>query len=279
MARNHRTYRRVRRSLTSGRPPNRSQPPRKKILRWQDVVGLLGVPLAFAGLRSEDTVFVTVCFVLAAGVISFGVATYHDLAYRYRAVIISGIVIVFGVLGIYIWHSNIQKTLASNEGVLEPGNEKAEDRKCDPPTSEAVALYIGPHTFYIHQFPQRIITIAHKDILTLNKVGDNLVITTLRLYPEVGDIFARIDENGFWISPNIRKVHPNTHTLIIYDGNDDEALNINYANTRVVFINGIFRYKGKMALFMPHWSKMDGISGPGGACSRDATFGTIFDIQ
>jgi hypothetical protein len=140
------------------------------------------------------------------------------------------------------------------------------------------SLYRAAHFLY-PPVPTAHNNYCAQDILTLNKVGDNIVITTLRLYPEVGDIFARIDENGFWISPNIRKVHPNTHTLIIYDGNDDEALNINYANTRVVFINGIFRYKGKMALFMPHWSKMDGISGPGGACSRDATFGTIFDIQ
>ena len=253
--------------------------PRRR-LRWQDAVSLLALPLSIAGLRAEDTMFVIVCFALSVAVVSFSIATDDDLLIRYRIVIISTIVVIFSSVSLYMRNVNLEKELSSNEGVLLPGNDNVDTHDCLPPDASAVGLYIGPHTFYVHDIPQRIITISGKLLLAVKRQKGSLVITTLRLYPEVGDIFARIDENGFWVSPGIRKKRPDLHTLIICDGSDEEALNIRYANPRAIQINGIFHYEGKTILIRPNYFQMDGFSGPGGVCSKNAVFSrSIFNFD
>jgi hypothetical protein len=156
--------------------------------------------------------------------------------------------------------------------VLEPANEVAEDRHCKAPNENSVAIYLGPHTFYIGNFPQQIITIANRDILTLDKKDNDIVITTLRLYDDSDNIFARIDENGFWVSPDVRKKRPDRSSLIVYDKHDDEALNIRYVNPRVISINGLFQYQHRTALFKPTFFKMGGISGAGICTTNEVSF-------
>jgi hypothetical protein len=251
-------------------------------LGMRDLFGNVGMSFAVPLLLGIGAVLVAVdqfflaeiCFVVAGFwfIVWVGFLPYFNTPFDNRKTALLWVSVLIPVCVVSALVYFLEDYKAGRVDVLTPGGEVADDANCKAPNSDAVALHIGPHTFYIGRFPQRIITIAGKNILTLSNRDGDLLITTLRLYDEAGDIFARIDENGFWVAPDVRKKKPDRHTLIIYDKHDDEALDIKYINAHVVSINGIFRYEGRTVLFTPTFSKMGGISGPGGVCTTKELF-------
>jgi hypothetical protein len=273
MTRDPSTYRGARKKAARN---DRTSPPGTR-LAIRDLFGTVGMGIAVALLVAIGAVLITVdqfrfaeaCFVVAGlwfiGWILF--LPYYNTPFdnRKTASLWAFVLMTIAVVIVLVYFAEDYKT--GRDDILTPGNEAADDRNCKSPNGQAVALYIGPHTFYIGGFPQRIITIANKNILTLSKRDNDIIITTLRMYDENGNIIARIDQNGFWVAPDVRKKKPDRHSLIVYDRHDDEVLNIKYLNPHAVYINGIFRYEGRTAMFTPTFFKFGGISGSGGACT------------
>jgi hypothetical protein len=147
----------------------------KKRLRWQDAVGLLSIPLAIAGLRAEDTVFVTVCFVLSASVASFSIATNDQLKTWFRAILVLVIISVFCGLTVYIRNENISKGLASNEGILEPGNKErptiASSICSQQVPKDAFAFIFGSNVDWAINAPHNAIRIGN-DLLSVTVLKD-----------------------------------------------------------------------------------------------------------
>jgi hypothetical protein len=278
MTRDPSTYRGARKAASRN---DRTSAPGTR-LGIRDLFGAVGMGIAVALFVTIGGVLITVdqfffaeaCFVVAGlwfiGWVVF--LPYFNTPFdnRKTALLWVSLLVPIGIVMALAYFVEDYKT--GRDDVLTPGNEAADDRNCKAPNGAAVALYIGPHTFYIGGFPQRIITIANKDILTLSKRDNDIIITTLRLYDESGNIFSRIDQNGFWVAPDVRKKKPDRHSLIVYDKHDDEALNIRYVNPHVVYINGMFRYERRTALFTPTFFKFDRISGSGGVCTTKELF-------
>jgi hypothetical protein len=178
----------------------------------------------------------------------------------------------------------LKKELARNEGILEPGSELAEERNCNPAIADSVALYIGPHTFFLQKFPQDILTIGNRTVLAIDKIGADISVSKLELFDEAGAVFATVDNqsgtNSFWISPNSKEVRPDRHTLVVYDRNNDEALRVKFINPKVISINGVFRHANSgPVIFQPHYFQIGGIKGNGGGCSPGAVFQTVFKVD
>jgi hypothetical protein len=262
-----------------------SAPDSKKDPRFKfgDILALAAIPLAYAAMTSDNNLIVAICFAISGVIACLPVAWHGEIARKYRAAYCLLIVaLCAGLIGI-VKNENLKKELARNEGVLEPGNNFP-PRNCKSTDTSLVALYIGPHTFFLKKFPQSILKIAGRDILSLDKKGDNIAIKTLNLFDDSGTAFATIDstneDNHFWVAPNVRKYRPDTHTLVVYDGNAQEALRITFLNEKAISITGVFRYARRPpAIFAPDFFQMGGVSGKGGACSQGAVFSdTAFNL-
>jgi hypothetical protein len=56
---------------------------------------------------------------------------------------------------------------------------------------------------------------------------------------------THIDEKGLWVDPSARKTRPDRSTLIVYDHDDAEVLNVKPLNASTISFTGIFRVKGR----------------------------------
>jgi hypothetical protein len=239
----------LRAAIRHGRP---IPPPRESYLKWQDAIALLALILAVAAMLSENNAVVAVCLGACWVILCLPVIWHPEIPREYR--------FVWCVLSCFIWlgifsliqGQNLERELARNEGVLEPGSESfTPPKNCQPPVAGAVAFLLGPATDYILKSPQPIIAIGGKQLLTIETEKDKIRISLLRLFDKRGDIFARIDENGFWIRTDIRKKHKNRSSLTIYDSDDNEALNLNFRNPTVISLTGIFRLGGAKVAITP----------------------------
>lgn len=116
-----------------------------------------------------------------------------------------------------------------------PNNQKIPDN--------AVIVYFGSNISWGTKFPLTILAFNKEPMIVVDrpKNKDALVITTLKIFDDRNNIIARIDEDGPWIDPSARKKRPNKSTLLVFDHNDKEVLNIKFINERAIQIEGIFR--------------------------------------
>ena len=79
-------------------------------------------------------------------------------------------------------------------------------------------------------------------MLVIDKTPNNneLAIRILRIFDDHGNIISRIDEDGFWTEPSIRRKRPNKSSLVVYGRSDDEVLNIEFINSKALYMLGIF---------------------------------------
>jgi hypothetical protein len=248
-----------------------------------DALTLAALPLGYAAMTTENNLIVGVCFAVSGLVACAPIAWHHEIRPRFRAAYCALVIVLcFGLFSI-VKSENLKKEFARNEGVLEPGDDFP-PRECKSTDPSLVALYIGPNTFFLKTFPQSILKIAGRDILSLDKKGDNIAIKTLNLFDDSGAAFATIDSandnNHFWVAPNVRKYRPDSHTLVVFDKDAQEALRVTFLNERAISITGVFRYAGRSpATFKPDFFQMGGFSGRGGACSQGAYFtDTVFNL-
>jgi hypothetical protein len=95
----------------------------------------------------------------------------------------------------------------------------------------------------------------------------NLVVSMLRVFDDRGNIIARIDTNGFWVANTSRKKRPDESTLVVFDHNDIEVLNIKFLNPSAIKILGTFRKDRYPPIIIAEsWTEVRGFRFAGSAC-------------
>lgn len=85
--------------------------------------------------------------------------------------------------------------------------------------------------------------VAGKVLLAARRQGKELLVSA-RIYSRDDRIVAQIEDNRFVINPNnyFRRERPDKHSLVVFDQQDREVLNIEYLNPTTVMITGLFYY-------------------------------------
>jgi hypothetical protein len=125
-------------------------------------------------------------------------------------------------------------------GILIPDNKPtpAIDRKIP---EDAFAILLGNTIAYTKSFPHTVIQIKKQNLLVINKQKDRITITA-NFYSRDGKIVAGLVDNRFDINPNnyYRIERPNYHTLIVYDQEANQMLNVEYINPSAIKLLGKF---------------------------------------
>jgi len=199
-------------------------------LRWLDGRGyVLGEYMAWS--CSLDTV--------RFNCNSFGTPPHHS----FRAMLIG-----FwsrGLFNFLIKVDNERKELARNEGILYPANLPRPNSQCSIATDD-FALFAGSNVVFGQGIPPTLLSLGGQEIISGGMTSDGgLGLRVLKLYDDRDNILTHIDEKGLWVEPSARKSRPDRSTLIVYDHNDAEALNVRFLNQNTISIMGIFRVKGR----------------------------------
>lgn len=132
--------------------------------------------------------------------------------------------------------------LTKNEGVLLPDNllMPPAPKGCEIP-DDALAIFYGGSVTWTQRDFQKVFKMAGEDMLVFERRNGSIVLTLLRIYDDGGSIIARIDEDGFWVAPQVRKKRPDKSTLIVYDQRDIEVLRLHFLNPRALSVQGMLR--------------------------------------
>jgi hypothetical protein len=129
------------------------------------------------------------------------------------------------------------------EGVLIPANDPT------PPSPQpsyqipgnALLLFLGDSLAYGTGTSMTVIRIGDKEMLKIRRTDRGLLVTA-QVFSADGRIVAEIRDNQFEINRNnfFRRARPDKHTLIVYDQQNTEVLNIRFLNRSAIQILGIF---------------------------------------
>jgi hypothetical protein len=130
--------------------------------------------------------------------------------------------------------------LTKNEGILLPDNLSMPPapKGCEIP-DDALAIFYGGSVTWTQRDSQKVFRMAGEDMLVFEKRSGSIVLTLLRIYDDGGNIIARIDEDGFWVAPQVRKKRPDKSTLIVYDQRDAEVLHLHFLNPKAISVQGL----------------------------------------
>ncbi len=75
------------------------------MLKWQDAVAILAIPIGILGVVAEDDVAVGICLFISCALVAFSVATHRELGHVLRIalclmIIATGIIIFLYIQGI-----------------------------------------------------------------------------------------------------------------------------------------------------------------------------------
>jgi hypothetical protein len=145
-------------------------------------------------------------------------------------------------------------------------------RNCPIP-SNAVAVFFGSNVAFSSKFPYAVLNMGGLEMLSIARPPkqDALAVSTLRIFDDLGNIIVRIDSDGFWVAPSLRRKRPNKSTLIVFDRSDNEALHIEFLNPRALSVRGIFRdRRGRVVRITD-----DALILPGENVIQKSCFGTV----
>lgn len=137
---------------------------------------------------------------------------------------------------------------SETSGVLRPASDPnpLTPHNCSPDSPNDLAVFYGGGVAYSTFNPLTIVEIAGKELLSVERVNGNLLISA-EIYDVYGKIIAEIKNNEFTINQNnfFRRERPDKSTLIVYDQYNVEVLNIRYLNPSAIKVLGTFRYKNR----------------------------------
>src|SRR5581483_2676063 len=141
-----------------------------------------------------------------------------------------------------------ENTVAETEyaGLLLPDNRPTPDNPCHEIPNDAVAILLGRSAAYASVFPHTVLRIRGDDVLTMNRLGNQMAISA-KVFSTDGRIIAEIRDNEFSINPNnyFRKERPNRHTLRVFDQQNRKVLDVDFINPRAIRFSGIFNYPNR----------------------------------
>lgn len=274
------------RRQTSGAPPTPPQPPggeppkpsKFPKLGFGDLLALIALPLAVAGVLIDNIWGVGICLALATVIPCVAILAHREVKLLYRTATCLFVAAVFSTIFV-VWHEEHDKReLAKNEGTLYHAGLPRPPSHCQIGENE-FAIFAGGGASFNSEFPTQLLTIGGQTIIGAHTDDSGrLLLSLLRIFDEQGNNIARIEPDGtFWSHPNVRRVRPDWSTLIVYDPHDDEALYLKFINKNTISIRGIFRSNGRQPVVITDTAiKMGGIN-ISGSCSHNTVEGIHID--
>lgn len=167
------------------------------------------------------------------------------------------------------------------EGILIPAQVPSPPipTSCTIPVpNDALLVYVSNSLAWFTGDICTIVRVAGENLLSIGR-KENRISINARIYSQDKKIVAEIKDSRFQINPNnyFRRERPNKHSLIVYDQEGKEVLNIDYLNPNAVKITGTFFYPRRAPVVI----SADSISASGLTFTRTC-FGktmTVLDIQ
>lgn len=129
--------------------------------------------------------------------------------------------------------------------MLTPGNEPTPENSCTGRTlPDSVLLLAGNAANYITKMPNTIIQIREDKMLWIDRI-DGKIAVSAKLFSSDRKIVAELDKNQFFINPNNyfrKEISPDGHSLIVYDQEDVQVLNVKFLNPNTVAFLGVIRH-------------------------------------
>jgi len=103
--------------------------------------------------------------------------------------------------------------------------------------------------------------------LVINKENDKMTITG-KFFSRDGKIVAELKDNKFQVNPNnyFRIERPNYHTLIVFDQENNQTINIKYINPAVIKFLGRFYLPNRPPIIINEDSQKFGNMSMSGNC-------------
>ena len=159
----------------------------------------------------------------------------------------------------------------SDYSSLSPANDKTPDNDCGIPEG-AVAVFVGSIISWRNEQSgeHTIFSMGGLPILTIFSVRNQIDITTLRLFDDRNDIIVRDDNGSIWVNPTVRIKKPDKSTLVVYDHNDDEVLNLRFLNPGALSVQGKFYRRNAPPLVINNGADQSGSNMIGHMCLGDS---------
>jgi hypothetical protein len=206
----------------------------------------VAVGTGFAMTSSDSPGFwiAKACFAGAAVVaVAFAVywvvATRQPLPWNVSIPTVIALITVPSLVLALQWLGNLEVQLSTR---LFPG--KAQTPPLPMPTPDnALKVFLGWRGIaWTTKMPHTILEMAGDKMIEINRSGDALSVTILRIFDDRSNIIARVDEDGFWVENFTRKKRPDPSTLVVFDHNDKEALRIVFINQTSLYVTGVFHH-------------------------------------
>jgi hypothetical protein len=128
-------------------------------------------------------------------------------------------------------------------GLLVPANEPTPANPCGTIPNNAMLVLLGNSASWSARFPQTIIKIGKDRMLTMDEIAGQIAISG-KFYSRDGRIVATIENNEFSINPNnyFRKKRPDKHSLVVWDQEGAEVLNVRFINPKAIKFLGLIRH-------------------------------------
>lgn len=155
----------------------------------------------------------------------------------------------FGIIGAgWVWSLRWveKRELQQLFGVLIPDNKPTPPNCCGTIPPNAIALFFGNSVSYTSAFPHTVIEVGKTQLLVINKDKDKITISA-NFFSKDGKIVAELKDNKFQVNPNnyFRIERPNYHILIVFDQENNQAINVEYINPSVIKLLGKFYLPNK----------------------------------
>jgi len=131
--------------------------------------------------------------------------------------------------------------LSEMSGELIPASKPTPPNTCGTIPPNAIALFFGNSVAYTSSFPHPVIEVGNQKLLVINKKGNRITISA-KFFNRDNRIVGELKDNRFYINPNnyFRIERPNEHSLIVYDQEDNQAINVEFLNPSTIRLLGRF---------------------------------------
>jgi hypothetical protein len=238
-----------------------------------DAIAFLGIPLAVVGMIAENTFLVACAFLASSVVMALAVAMHEKLSKKLRVVVCIGVFLGFGIAFKIISDRNSENELGKNVGVLFPLGENDNTvtiSNCSTPLG-ALRVIVGSNLAWGTHFPMDILLISGRQSLRIDRRQDgSILITQLEVFDDKHNVVVSINGNSLWVEPSSRRLRPNVGSMVVYDHNNENVLDLHFVNSTLLKMNGIFRLANGQPIRFTDTSTMIGTNTLSGNCAGES---------
>ena len=158
------------------------------------------------------------------------------------------------------------------QGLLRPGDEPDPEGlpSCAVPPPGALKVFLGKSAAWSSADEITVLRIKGTDVLSLVRTPNGMAIQA-KTFSEDGRLVAEIADNRFYVNPaNFFLMNrPDAHSLVVYDKQGREVINIRYLNHHSVKILGIFQVPGSLRVVVTQDEMLIGSNQLIGACAGE----------